>query len=310
MVTRKIEYRLPPKRPKIRGLRIAEKSPHKSKLEEIALYVKNDDDLDLQIRDGYLNIYYCGGSLLKISGFRGKSLSFKFDDKYFKRPDQEKEIPLWLPSQKDDFHEWKKHIYKLKKTMKEWLTSNRKVERGLQQRICSESNRNSDTSLIILDIEYAVWLNDTKKGRRLCRFDMVAIPRESLFRSGPLPIYLVEFKQGNKALFGKSGVEEHAKDLLQFMSIEADTNAREAFKCSVKNILCEKIELELIPGVKIVPYDRELEIKAAFLFHETKKEHMLKLQERVSGILLNHGAKPLFWETSQDLSSFFGYDPS
>lgn len=299
----------PPKNPKVRGLKISEGSKNKPQLLKIVDAVKNDESLDLQIRDGYLNIYYCGGSLLKISGFRGKKLTFKFDDKYFERKNGTRVDDTWL---KCEFEEqcdtkwWMDKIDNFKKTMDGWFVDYNKAERNLQQRICTGAMRSPESPWIILDIEYAVWLHDKEKGRRFCRFDMIALKKEDLSNSAPLSVYIVEFKQGNKALSGKSGIEAHAKDLLQFITNEQDSSAREAFNHSVKNILREKIELGLLNGVNSVPKDRELEIKAIFLFHGT--DITPDLYKRAKSILLDHGGTPLFWELSKDSVAFAEYN--
>ena len=39
-------------------------------LSEITEFVKADHDLNLEIRDGYINIYFKGNSLLKLTGTR------------------------------------------------------------------------------------------------------------------------------------------------------------------------------------------------------------------------------------------------
>lgn len=300
---------LPPEKHKVRGLRIAEGSPNKPQLLKIVSAVKNDKSLDLQIRDGYLNVYYRGGSLLKISGFRGKCLSFKFADKYFKRKGDHRADDSWLPSGDEESCNtslWISVFGKLKNTMNDWLNDNKNnLERDLQQQICSASTRNPESSWIILDVEYAAWLHDKEAGRRLCRFDMVAVERASLKSSKLLTIYLVEFKQGNEALDGSAGVESHARDLLQFISNDGESKAREALKSSVSNILKEKTEVGLLSGVDSFGLSDDVEIKALFLLH--KSTISPEFQTSTEKILVGHGAIPLFWELSENTLDLVEY---
>ncbi len=304
MTKKQKEKKLPPERPKIRGLRINEGSPLKEQLLKIVAAVKNDKSLDLQIRDGYLNIYYRGGSLLKISGFRGRQLSFKIAEKYFKRNEGLGADNSWLPKGDKDSHDvslWLSVFDELKNTMNEWFVENKdNAERSMQQQLCSTSTQNPDSSWIVIDVEYAAWLHNEDRGRKLCRFDMIAVKRASLKSSKPLTIYVVEFKQGNKALKGVAGIESHAKDLYRFISGDEEGIARGAFKKSVCNILKEKSELGLLPKVDSVANFNEMDIKSLFLLHESTIPSELKIAtERV---LTDHGATPLFWELSSFLS--------
>lgn len=301
----------PPTKPKIRGLRIDNKSPIKQQLIDIVNAVKLDNSLDLQIRDGYLNIYYRGGSLLRISGFRGKQINIHFDDKYFERGNERAVDKSWLPESSANISCWLVKLPDLKKTMDDWFKLYKKFEREKQHQLCCKTTQHSTSPWIILDIEYAVWLHgdreDNSAGRRLCRFDMVAVKRSDLKNSGPLTVYIVEFKQGENALEGAAGLESHAKDLLQFINEEKDEVAREAFKQSVKNIVKEKAELGLLPDVD--PQTKlDIQLKTMFLFFKADQSEKLKrLQPKIENTLANHGASPLFWKLLEDTFEIVEY---
>lgn len=295
----------PPIEPKIRGIQFGRVSPkHQEQLRVIVDAVKNDPDLDLQIRDGYVNIYYKGGSLLKISSFRGRQINFSFDPNYYKRKGKKgwEAEAAWLKETPSDASFWVKHLPELKRVMDGWFEdSNNKAERAKQQELASESTRNTSSHWIILDIEYAVWLhgerdhNKRATGRRLCRFDMIALERTELHAAGPLTVYLVEFKQGLGAVDGKAGVAEHAEDFKQFISGRNDEIARKAFKKSVRNTLREKIELGLLCGVPAPKEDVEIEFKALFLVQGVEnRQKVADLEDAANNVLGEYGAKPLF----------------
>ena len=295
----------PPVKPKIRGIQFDRVSPkHQEQLRVIVEAVKNDPDLDLQIRDGYVNIYYKGGSLLKISSFRGRQINFSFDPSYYKRKgkDEWEVDAAWLKEIPRDASSWVKCFPKLKNVMNDWFKDgNNKTERELQHKLASESTRNPSSHWIILDIEYAVWLHGERNrdkrtaGRRLCRFDMIALERTELHAAGPLTVYLIEFKQGLGAVDGKAGVAEHAEDLKQFISGGNDKDARRAFKESVRNILREKIELGLLPGVAAPQENVDIEFKALFLVQGVENlQKVADLENAANKVLGEYGASPLF----------------
>ena len=64
------------------------------------------------------------------------------------------------------------------------------------------------------------------RGRRLCRFHIVAAERKNLESGLPLVLHVAEFKQGCGALNGKSGVRSHAEDIAQFFDGPHDDKAR------------------------------------------------------------------------------------
>ncbi len=64
-------------------------------------YVKQDNSLDLEIRDNYLNIYYLGGSILRVNK-NDHSYSFVFDYNYLKSaPFIEKEVLIQYQKKKE-----------------------------------------------------------------------------------------------------------------------------------------------------------------------------------------------------------------
>lgn len=242
----------PPDVHRIRGLREGERVLPKScwaLLNDLADLVRKEHVLDLQIRDGYVNLYYGGGCLWKIEGLNSGAIRFLFDRKYFLRknptpsPDQ-----MVLPDPDADPKEWLDRRTQMQEVMAGWFDENRKEERGVQQQLCSNHLRNPNSEWVILDVEYAAWLHGTKNkksgsGRRLCRFDFVAFRRKE-----PGVLFLVELKISSAAMRGDSGAESHAADFDHFLRRNADGPARDAFRKSMRRVLAEKAELGLLPG--------------------------------------------------------------
>jgi hypothetical protein len=197
-------------------------------------YVLQDKELDLQIRDNYINVYYQGGNILKI-----KPRSFEFDKFYFYTDcDVERKIHLQEKAKKGDVKA--KHIiddldkkrdnlmrnlsYPLnhsnvecyfcqaKAVMKKWeetINDTLKIshrEKQEQQKIAITNRK--DTEYIVLDLEYAVSRNSKfsyngKLDKKVPRFDIIAI------HNGQLVV--IELKKGIDATGGTSGVKPHIK---------------------------------------------------------------------------------------------------
>lgn len=205
--------------------------------------------LDLQIRDGYVSVYYRGGSLWKIKGFRTGRICFSIDKKYWRRADPEKNIDVKpIPENKTGAISWINKRLWMQEVMDGWFKEHEKPERELQHKLCTNHLHNHTSGWIVLDLEYAVWMRGTKNnkggsGRRLCRFDYVAFQR-----SDPGVLFLVELKLTQRAMLGGSGALSHAEDFCQFLKHEEDQEAYTAFRESMRRILREKSDLQLLPG--------------------------------------------------------------
>ena len=179
-------------------------------------YVINDNELDLQIRENYINVYYKGGNILKLKpksydidimyfqyDANVKSKDIKSDKTKLKLLEKEREVLIdLLPKNPQEY------FIKAKKVMDRWdfAMSERKQhnEKKEQQEIAIANRKNSD--YIVLDLEYAVSQNSLfkyngNKGKKVPRFDIIAI------HNGQLVI--IELKKGLGAIGGESGIEPH-----------------------------------------------------------------------------------------------------
>ena len=190
---------------------------------------KRKNNLDVQIRDNYLNIYYRGGNLLRLH-----PRSMYFDEFYF-HTDVKKNrkihivekanngdadsIKLWndykeqrdkmlnILKEKDGMPEY---CEKMKALMNEWENALNTIgishkEKNAQQEI-SMNNRGA-TSYTVIDVEYAVSRNfnfsyDGKLNKKVPRFDMIVVDKMG-------QLYVVELKTGLGAIEGASGIAAH-----------------------------------------------------------------------------------------------------
>lgn len=191
--------------------------------------VKNDNELVLQIRDDYFNVYYKGGNLLKVSSEN----SFQFDYNYYKceigldtqdqrkkRIDKRRSVLESLKKTRD----YKAFIADMKKLMDKywkWLerVHNRILhEKDTQHALCISNTESTDYTII--DLEFQV---STRKDciyhyepssiprhpgvdvyEKSPRFDIIAV------RNSDRRLCVIELKNGLDALVGKSGIGDHA----------------------------------------------------------------------------------------------------
>lgn len=224
-------------------------------LQPVLALVHADDTLTLCIRNEYVNIYYRGGSLLRISPAPGGGYSFGFDQHYENdRPTAlDGHVPtanwkLLHHAQRVDCSAavalWLCQIPLLKQTMDFWFSANPKPEREFQQLMERTNNCNWHTDYYIVDIEY------TNRSFRELRADMLALwwPRTKEARregGGFLPrLTIIEVKWADSALKGTAGMVDHVQKMTA-----AHGNGNLDFAVVAKETLAvfrQRVELGLI----------------------------------------------------------------
>lgn len=179
--------------------------------------VQQDHSLMLAIRKGYINIYYRGGNILKITEGGNDSFSTFFADDYSK---DGIEPSKGLPSQiKTTQHseEWVRALPYLKEVMDSFFSLvKNKPEREFQQLVARENNYSTvsnETEYFISDIEF----NEKSIG---ARFDLMAIRWLANQRQNGANCRaaFVEMKYGDDALKGDAGLVKHLKDMEELIS--------------------------------------------------------------------------------------------
>lgn len=190
-------------------------------LKPILDLAQRDHTLCLQIRNDYINIYYRGGSILKLKRTTN-SYSASFDNKYFKVEEEERRVMITknLAKQinnKEEAQKWVENIPFLKQIMDEYFVNHAKNEREFQQLVARENNNSiisNDTDYFITDIEY------THPDSKESRFDLVGINWKSTSQERKSKdncrIVLIEMKFGDGALVGVAGIRKHLDDIEKF----------------------------------------------------------------------------------------------
>lgn len=210
-------------------------------LHPILKRVQQDHTLMMAIRKNYINIYYRGGNLLKLS-VKSKSIyRAEFSDERYNLSGRTLPIRPATITQQKDADTWVNSFAQLKETMDLYLSKHNKPEREFQQLVARENNFSTISNLsdyFISDIEMA----DSDMG---VRFDMLAIRwLETHRKQGEnFRAALIEMKYGDNALGGTSGLLKHLQDIDALIS---DRNRYQSLLSMMETQFHQLDELELV----------------------------------------------------------------
>ena len=197
--------------------------------------VKSDTSLCLELRGDYVNVYYRGGNLMRVTQ-SGNEYKVFFDENYFKSRRR-----TTLPDGREGVDAWLDVLPELKQAMDRWFGKYKKDEREFQQMLLRDNNFGSiarSTDYYICDIEY-----QSECGR----FDLIAVhwPSNPTTRKQPNDrrLVFIEMKYGDDALEGNAGLHKHIQDVNSYLS---DRTKVDNLKQEMVGIFNQKRDLGLI----------------------------------------------------------------
>jgi hypothetical protein len=276
-------------------------------LKAVLAFIHKDNTLDLEIREKFINIYYRGGNILRISEIGVHMYEFEFDSNYLPT----KSAGFIAPSSVTD---WDLYFPKMKQAMDFYFSKHRKEEREYQQLVVRENNYSSisnGTDYFIIDIEY--------DNHEHARFDLVAVEwlskasHRKLSKDYKPKLVVIEMKYGDGALTGTAGMKKHLRDFNLF--IKAPAFAK--FKKEMLDMFIQKRELGLIPCLsslknsnQIVQFDETIELAFIIANHDPAS---IKLKAELSAcgdipakfIISNFMGYGIYQESIFNLEEFY-----
>ena len=177
--------------------------------------VRKDQTLMLAIRENYVNIYYRGGNILRISEKTNGTYKAEFNREYDKSDHRLLDSPPVIKTS-DDAGVWIDSFPYCKEIMDEFFSNHEKTEREFQQVIARENNQSvisNESEYFITDIEFA---DNALKAR----FDMTSIcwPASNRRTGNHCHAALIEVKYADAAIEGKSGLIKHLENMAALIS--------------------------------------------------------------------------------------------
>ena len=236
--------------------------------------VRNDDTLSLEIRNGYVDIYYRGGRLLGLHSQANETrFRTEFDERYFgdeedypaKRP---AEAPKKIITSSADAEGWVDAFAHYKQAMDIRFSLHPKIEREYQQAVVRDNNRHwsgNASDYAIIDIEYAQSPSAFPEQTANYRFDMIGFrwPAAGKTRaSGVVTPVIMEMKAGDAALASPQlkedsdalspGLIKHVQDIERFLTPDPGEEISGPYALMCKELvevfkLKKRLELGSIP---------------------------------------------------------------
>lgn len=248
-------------------------------VKEILKIVKGNRELDVQLRDGYFNVYVDGGNALRVSQGRGKSINTFFDKYYFYNNENvpktyveevlkgnpRENRPSNYPSHREALAQIKepteKHAALIQligngstgeffgraiPVVKAWVERKKRFERRNQHAIaCSNREFTPENDLVVIDIEFAVSTNKPySKIKKVPKLDIIAVDKYG-------QIYCIELKDNLNADRDNSSqnVDSHKAD---FDNTVGNPVPENDFVEEMKEVVEIKKKLDLLPqNVKV-----------------------------------------------------------
>ncbi len=270
-------------------------------IREILDLVKADHTLEFNIRDNYVNIYYRGGNVLKITEKAPHTYEFWFDHNYQKSRTPVEIINLQTHLKNRD---WLNFFPYAKQAMDFYFADKQSEEREFAQLVVRDNNYSgvsNGTDYFIIDYEY-----DNHNG---ARFDLVAVEWPSTASHRKMPhkhkpkLVVMEMKYGDGALKGTAGMVKHVKDFITFL---ANAGQVISFKQEMADLFKQKRELGLVKfGVNgnnnhIEEFYEEIEMVFLIANHDPESTVLKEVLLAVNTLYPSFNVKVL-------ASNFLGY---
>jgi len=205
---------------------------------------RNNPDICMEIRKGYVSLYYKGGSALKIMQ-TGKAYSFHFDSKYCLNKGDDGKAAFFKSLNARDVLGYIDSFPIILSEMDSWFACHPKPERLFQHNLI----KNNQNHLAIFDIEYAGW----SSAKKMFRLDMLGLYRtDDGYR-----LIVFENKFGNGAIGGTAGISKHYNDIVDILS---NPDSRNELIASVIHIAGDKVKLGILNGPLDIKPDLAIEI--------------------------------------------------